>query len=150
MSLRLLTRSFINQRFSTRLVAQRLYATKRYTASHEWISIDNGVGTIGITDYAQSALGDVVYVEVPEADTDVEIEDTVGVVESVKSTSDIYSPLSGTIVESNDQVTKNTKLINKSPEKDGWLFKVKFSSQDEVDALLSETDYKKLIEESDH
>ncbi|KAJ2542683.1 glycine cleavage system H-protein subunit [Coemansia sp. RSA 1933] len=150
MSLRLLTRSLLNQRISTRLVAQRMYATKKYTASHEWISIDNGVGTIGITDYAQNALGDVVYVEVPEVDTEVQIEDTVGVVESVKSTSDIYSPLTGTVVESNEELTKNTKLINKSPEKDGWLFKVKFSSQDEVDALLNEVDYKKLIEASDH
>ncbi|KAJ2859236.1 glycine cleavage system H-protein subunit [Coemansia erecta] len=148
MSLRLLTRSLLTQRISTRLVAHRMYATKKYTASHEWISIDNGVGTIGITNYAQNALGDVVYVEVPEADTDVEVDDTVGVVESVKSTSDIYSPLSGKIVESNDEVTKNTKLINKSPENDGWLFKVKFSSQEEVDALLDEADYKKLIEES--
>ncbi|KAI9506597.1 glycine cleavage system H-protein subunit [Coemansia spiralis] len=151
MSLRLLTRSFISQRISSsRLALPRFYATKKYTESHEWVSIEDGVGTIGITDYAQNALGDVVYVEVPEVDSEVELDETVGVVESVKSTSDIYTPLSGTIVAANKAVVSNTKLINKSPETDGWLFKVKFSSQDEVDALLNEADYKKLIEEPDH
>ncbi|KAJ2504332.1 glycine cleavage system H-protein subunit [Coemansia sp. RSA 2049] len=128
---------------------RRGYAAKKYTESHEWISIDSGVATVGITEYAQNALGDVVYVEVPDPDSEVAADDVVGVVESVKSSSDIYSPLTGTIVDSNALVTKNCKLINKSPEKDAWLFKVKFSSQSEVDALLDEAAYKKLIEESD-
>ncbi|KAJ2425563.1 hypothetical protein GGF41_002375, partial [Coemansia sp. RSA 2531] len=114
-----------------------------------WIEINKDVATIGITDYAQNALGDVVYVEVPEVGVRVEFDETVGVVESVKSTSDIYSPLTGEITAANSDVVKNTKLINKSPENDGWLFKVKFESQEEVDALLNESDYKKLTE-SDH
>ncbi|KAJ2372263.1 glycine cleavage system H-protein subunit [Coemansia sp. RSA 2607] len=149
MSLRLLTKSFVSQRISPSLFS-RFYATKKYTASHEWISVEDGVGTVGITEYAQNALGDVVYVEVPEVDTEVELDEVVGVVESVKSTSDIYSPLSGKIVEANEKVVESSKLINASPEKDGWLFKVKFSSQDEVDKLLDEAAYTKLIEESDH
>ncbi|KAJ2003426.1 glycine cleavage system H-protein subunit [Coemansia thaxteri] len=152
MALRVLSKTFLSQRLTGAqrgTIALRFYATKKYTASHEWIEIDNGVGTVGITDYAQNALGDVVYVEVPEVGTQVEFDETVGVVESVKSTSDIYSPLTGEITASNDKVVANTKLINKSAESDGWLFKVKFSSQQEVDALLNESDYKMLIE-SDH
>ncbi|KAJ1959811.1 glycine cleavage system H-protein subunit [Dipsacomyces acuminosporus] len=152
MSFRLLTKSFVSQRVAlNRTIPSlaRFYATKKYTASHEWIEIDNGVGTVGITDYAQSSLGDIVYAEVPEVGTVVELDDTVGVVESVKSTSDIYTPLSGEIVEANESVISNTKLINKAAESDGWLFKVKFSSQEEVDNLLDEAAYKKLTE-GDH
>ncbi|KAJ1820334.1 glycine cleavage system H-protein subunit [Coemansia sp. RSA 2671] len=146
MSLRILSKSFFAQRLASSV---RFYATKKYTSSHEWIEINKGVATIGITDYAQNALGDVVYVEVPEVGNRVEFDETVGVVESVKSTSDIYSPLTGEITDANAEVVKNTKLINRSPEKDGWLFKVKFESQEEVDNLLDESEYKKLTE-SDH
>ncbi|KAI9474771.1 hypothetical protein LPJ78_004875 [Coemansia sp. RSA 989] len=119
----------------------------KYTESHEWVKIDDGVATIGITDYAQNALGDVVYVEVPEVDAEVELDEVVGIVESVKSTSDIYTPLSGTIVDANQKVVENNKLINRSPEADGWLFKIKFSSQDELEKLLDAAQYKKLTEE---
>ncbi|KAJ2776067.1 hypothetical protein H4R18_005873 [Coemansia javaensis] len=122
----------------------RRHLTK-YTKSHEWVKIDKGVGTIGITDYAQSSLGDVVYVEVPEVGAEVTPEEPVGVVESVKSTSDIFSPLTGTIVDANKEVVGNTKLINKAAETDGWLFKVKFSSEAELDELLSAAEYKKHI-----
>ncbi|KAJ2874646.1 glycine cleavage system H-protein subunit [Coemansia aciculifera] len=146
MALRILSKSFLSQRLATPI---RYYATKKYTSSHEWIEINKDVATIGITDYAQNALGDVVYVEVPEVGARVEFDETVGVVESVKSTSDIYSPLTGEITAANSDVVKNTKLINRSPEKDGWLFKVKFEDQEEVNALLDEADYKKLTE-SDH
>ncbi|KAJ2496264.1 glycine cleavage system H-protein subunit [Coemansia sp. RSA 1972] len=131
---------------SARRMAYRSFVTK-YTESHEWVRIDGDTATIGVTDYAQNALGDVVYVEVPEADLEVEAEDVVGIVESVKSTSDIYSPLSGTIIEGNQNVVANTKLVNKSPEEDGWLFKIKFSDKEQLDALLDATKYKQLIEE---
>ncbi|KAJ1851912.1 hypothetical protein GGH12_005949 [Coemansia sp. RSA 1822] len=134
-------------RFAPRVrMACRGFVTK-YTESHEWVRIDGDTATIGVTDYAQNALGDVVYVEVPEADTEVEAEDVVGIVESVKSTSDIYSPLSGTIVEGNASVVANTKLVNKAPESDGWLFKIKFSDKAQLDALLDATKYKQLIED---
>ncbi|KAJ1731546.1 hypothetical protein LPJ61_002484 [Coemansia biformis] len=121
----------------------------KYTKSHEWVKIEQGVGTVGITNYAQSALGDVVYVEVPEVGIEATPDEPVGVVESVKSTSDIYSPLSGTIVDANQAVVESTKLINKSPEADGWLFKVKFSSADEIDQLLDLAAYKQLTESDD-
>ncbi|KAJ2798764.1 glycine cleavage system H-protein subunit [Coemansia furcata] len=150
MALRILSKSFLAQRLApVHLAAMRGYATKRYTSSHEWVEINKGEATIGITNYAQNALGDVVYVEVPEVGTRVEFDEVVGVVESVKSTSDIYSPLTGEITDANTEVVKNTKLINKSPEQNGWLFKVKFEDQAEVDNLLDEADYKKLTE-SDH
>ncbi|KAJ1836213.1 hypothetical protein IWW55_000045 [Coemansia sp. RSA 2706] len=122
----------------------------KFTESHEWVRIDGAVATVGITDYAQAALGDVVYVEVPTVDDVVEADDVVGIVESVKSTSDILSPVSGTIVEANQSVVDNTKLINSKAESDGWLFRIRFSSQDELDKLMSATEYKKLTEEGDH
>ncbi|KAJ1665045.1 glycine cleavage system H-protein subunit [Coemansia sp. RSA 1694] len=152
MALRILSKSFFAQRLlatQKTSVGFRFYATKKYTSSHEWIEINKDIATIGITNYAQNALGDVVYVEVPEVGARVEFDETVGVVESVKSTSDIYTPLTGEITAANKSVVANTKLINKSPEADGWLFKVKFENQEEVDALLDEADYKKLTEEDD-
>ncbi|KAJ1898866.1 glycine cleavage system H-protein subunit [Kickxella alabastrina] len=148
MSFRVLTKSFVSQRLTPSLL-HRTFATKKYTPSHEWISIDKNIGTVGITEYAQNSLGDVVYVEVPEEGTEVELGDVVGAVESVKSASDIYSPLTGEIVEANQAVTEKTKLINSAPETDGWLFKVKFTNQEEVDNLLDEAAYKKLTE-ADH
>ncbi|KAJ2790457.1 glycine cleavage system H-protein subunit [Coemansia guatemalensis] len=141
----------LSRRFGQRLFATipqrtilRGYVTK-YTESHEWIKIDKNIGTVGITDYAQKELGDIVYVEVPEVGIETEPDTPVGVVESVKSTSDIYSPLTGEIVEANQNVVNKTKLINTAAESDGWLFKVKFSSQEEVEKLLDEKQYKDLI-----
>ncbi|PIA15968.1 glycine cleavage H-protein [Coemansia reversa NRRL 1564] len=134
--------------FSLQQKVIRGYVTK-YTESHEWVKIENNIGTVGITDYAQKELGDIVYVEVPEVGMQTEPDTPVGVVESVKSTSDIYSPLTGEIVDANQNVVSKTKLINTAAETDGWLFKVKFSSQDEVDKLLNATEYKDLIG-SDH
>ncbi|KAJ2708957.1 hypothetical protein H4R19_004488 [Coemansia spiralis] len=124
----------------------RRHLTK-YSKDHEWVKIDQGVGTVGITDYAQSSLGDIVYVEVPQVGTEATPDEPVGVVESVKSTSDIYSPLSGTILEANQAVVTTTKLLNRAPETDGWLFKVKISDPAEIDELLDLAAYKKLTEE---
>ncbi|KAJ2081534.1 glycine cleavage system H-protein subunit [Coemansia sp. RSA 988] len=145
----------LTRRFGQRLLSfapqraiTRGYVTK-YTESHEWVKIDKNIGTVGVTDYAQKELGDIVYVEVPEVGMQTDPDTPVGVVESVKSTSDIYSPLTGEIVEANQSVVSKTKLINTAAESDGWLFKVKFSSQDEVDKLLDATQYKELIG-SDH
>lgn len=155
MALRVLSQSFLRTRLATpvlpmshMLMHRNWYGTKKYTESHEWIEVNDSEATIGITDYAQNALGDIVYVEVPEVDSEVEIEDVVGVVESVKSTSDIYTPLTGTITAANENVVGNTKLLNQKPETEGWLFKIKFTDQAQVDALLDEAAYKKLTEES--
>ncbi|KAJ2764463.1 glycine cleavage system H-protein subunit [Coemansia nantahalensis] len=127
----------------------RRHLTK-FSKDHEWVKIDQGVGTVGITNYAQSALGDIVYVEIPKAGEEVTPEEPVGVVESVKSTSDIFSPLSGTIVEANPAVLENSKILNKLPETDGWLFKVKISNPAEIEELLDLAAYKKLTEDEDH
>ncbi|KAJ1920920.1 glycine cleavage system H-protein subunit [Mycoemilia scoparia] len=151
MSLRILTQSFIRQRAfapatSTAAFA-RFYATKKFTSSHEWVEVENGVGTVGLTDYAQNSLGDIVYVELPEVDSEVENNDVIGVVESVKAASDIYSPLTGTITETNAELESKPKLINTKPDSDGWLFKIKIANDAEVNDLLDEAAYKKLIED---
>ncbi|CUS14413.1 unnamed protein product [Tuber aestivum] len=97
--------------------------------------------TVGITEYAQKALGEVVYVELPRADAEVEAGEVVGAVESVKSASDILSPLSGTIVEANNELGNNPKLINKSAEGDGWICKIKVDDPEDIEALMSKEDY---------
>ncbi|KAJ3269235.1 hypothetical protein HDV01_001642 [Terramyces sp. JEL0728] len=119
----------------------RTYATRKYTADHEWISITNGIGTFGITDYAQTALGDVVYIEVPSIGDAVKEKDQIGAVESVKAASDIYSPVSGEIVEINEKLQENPGLINTSPYVDGWIAKIKLSNEGELDALMDEKAY---------
>ncbi|KAJ1675879.1 glycine cleavage system H-protein subunit [Spiromyces aspiralis] len=150
MSLRILTQSFIRQRVFTPAFAARFYGTKKFTSSHEWIDVEDGVGTIGLTDYAQKSLGDVVFVELPEVDTEVEAEESVGAVESVKAASEIYSPVAGTIVGINEGLLEKPNTINKSPETDGWLFKIKLSDASEIDKLLDEAAYKSLIESEGH
>ncbi|ORX68789.1 glycine cleavage system H-protein [Linderina pennispora] len=124
----------------------RFYATKKFTESHEWVEVENGIATVGITDYAQHALGDVVYAEVPEVGDSFELGDSVGVVESVKSSSDIVTPVSGEVVEANEAVTANTKLINKAAETDAWLYKIKLSNEEELGQLLDKDAYAKLTE----
>lgn len=123
-----------------------LQSARRYTEDHEWISVSNGVGTVGITDYAQKALGDVVYVEVPEVGTQLAAQDTLGAVESVKAASDIYSPVAGTVVESNKELVNEPTLVNLDPYKAGWLCKIKLSSENDVDSLLDENAYTKFCE----
>ncbi|PVU86741.1 hypothetical protein BB559_000617 [Furculomyces boomerangus] len=146
MSFRIISKGFFSKRMFS-VLPTRFYATKKYTASHEWIEVENGVGTVGITDHAQSALGDVVYVETPEPGTEIEIEGQVGAVESVKAASDLYSPVSGEIIEANALLATKPKLINQSPEKDGWLFKIKLSDETELDQLLDEAKYNELVGE---
>ncbi|CAO3635107.1 unnamed protein product [Mucor hiemalis] len=147
MSLRLLTsrvlaRSYMPvARKSATWAVYRGYATKKYTSDHEWISVDNGVGTFGITDFAQRALGDVVYVETPAVGDVVESGDQVGAIESVKAASDIYSPVSGEVVNVNEALGDEPSLINSSPEEDGWLAKIKVSNPSELDALMDEAAY---------
>ncbi|KAJ3325287.1 hypothetical protein HDU76_013210 [Blyttiomyces sp. JEL0837] len=125
----------------------RLYSTRRFTEDHEWVSVSNGVGTIGITNYAQQALGDVVFVELPEAGTVVKKKETIGAVESVKAASDIYAPLSGTILESNGALADEPSLINKSPESDAWMVKIQIADEKELDGLMDETKYAEFIKE---
>jgi len=116
---------------------------KKYTEDHEWIELDTDgkTGTIGITEYAAKALGDVVYVELPEIGMEVAKGDTIGAVESVKSASDILTPVSGKITEHNKELEEKPGTINKSPESGGWLAKIEVSDLGELDALMSKEDY---------
>ena len=120
-----------------------------YAASHEWLKLgDDGVATIGISDFAQSELGDVVYVELPENGATVSAKDEVSVVESVKTASDIYSPVSGEIVAVNDSLDESPESVNSGPYDEGWLYKIKLSNEAELDELLSAEDYIEKCENS--
>jgi glycine cleavage system H protein len=121
--------------------------TVKYTREHEWIRIEGDMATVGITFYAQEQLGDVVFVELPEADTSADQGTEVAVVESVKAASDIYAPVTGTIIESNEELSDRPELVNEDPENDGWFFKMQLSDPSELDDLLDEADYQAFIQE---
>ncbi|KAI9221555.1 glycine cleavage H-protein-domain-containing protein [Blastocladiella britannica] len=132
-------------------LALRGYASapRRYTKDHEWVAYDSasGVGTIGISKYAADALGDVVFVELPEVGRTVAVKDAVGAVESVKAASDVYAPVSGEIVAANEELESDSGLINSASFTEGWLCKIKLSNPAELEALLDETAYAKHISE---
>lgn len=120
-----------------------------YATSHEWLKLgDDGIATVGISDFAQSELGDVVYVELPENGSLVSAKDEVSVVESVKTASDIYSPVSGEIVAVNEGLDESPELVNSGPYDEGWLFKIKLNNEAELDELLSAEDYIENCESS--
>lgn len=121
-----------------------------YTKEHEWIKIEGEIGTIGITDYAQHALTDIVFVELPQKGTAVEQAKRVTVVESVKSVSDIYAPMSGEIIEVNEALGKNPENINNDPYGNGWIVKIKISSMDQSKTLLSSEQYEQYLKEHQH
>ncbi|MCX7871850.1 MAG: glycine cleavage system protein GcvH [Verrucomicrobiae bacterium] len=116
----------------------------KYTSTHEWVKIDGNIAVVGITDHAQHELSDIVFVELPQVGRKVKAGEACAVVESHKTASDIYSPLSGEIVETNQKVTSDMGLINTAPYGDGWLFKIKISKPDEIQSLLSAVDYSKI------
>ncbi|KAM6498176.1 Glycine cleavage H domain containing protein [Amanita muscaria] len=126
----------------------RTLVTKKYTVEHEAVSFNDttGLGTVYITNYAQKSLGDVVFVELPKPGTEVSLGDQIGAVESVKAASDIYAPVSGIIEEINNELETQPGLLNKSPEDQGWLCKIKLSNTSEMEELLSEDAYKKSYE----
>ncbi len=117
----------------------------KYTKEHEWIKVENGIGTIGITDFAQSELGDIVFVELPEVGRNLTQNETFGTIEAVKAVSDLYSPISGEVVEINETLTINSEKINTSPYDEGWIIKIKFSDEKEIENLLSSDSYRELI-----
>ena len=119
--------------------------TIKYSEDHEWIAIEGDIGTIGITDHAQSLLGDIVFVELPTAGTTVEAGAAVGVVESVKAASDIFTPVSGDITEVNDDLDSEPSLANSEPTGRGWFFKIKLSVPAEIESLMNEISYKEFI-----
>ncbi len=121
-------------------------AEKRFTKDHEWVERDGDVVTVGITEYAQSSLGDIVFVELPEIGREVATGDSIAVVESVKAASDIYAPIAGRIVEVNGAVVDDPALINRDPQGEAWFFRMEPASIGEVDALMDEIAYTALVE----
>jgi glycine cleavage system H protein len=120
-------------------------AELKYTKDHEWIKIEGDTATVGITDFAQGELGDIVYVEVETLDETLEVEEVFGTVEAVKTVSDLFLPLSGEISEFNESLEDEPEKVNTDPYGDGWMIKIKFSDVSEIDNLLSADDYKALI-----
>ena len=117
---------------------------RRYSETHEWVMVDGGVATVGITDYAQAQLGDVVFLELPRVGQHVKAGESFGVIESVKAASDLYSPVDGTILEVNDKLANSPELVNSDPLGEGWLIKVEGAEL--PDRLLDEESYKKQTE----
>jgi glycine cleavage system H protein len=123
----------------------------RYLATHEWARLEeDGTVTVGITDHAQDALGDVVYVELPDEAQDLSAGDEVGVVESVKAASDIYAPISGTVVAINELLDDEPEKVNQDPYGDGWFFKVQPTDTGELDEMLDAEAYQELCEDEEH
>ncbi|KAI4470964.1 glycine cleavage system h protein [Holotrichia oblita] len=119
--------------------------TRFYTDKHEWVEINDKIGTIGISNYAQEALGDVVYAQLPEINASLKQHDECGALESVKAASELYSPVSGCVKEKNTAVEETPSLINTSCYENGWLFKVELSNNDEIKGLMTEDQYKEFL-----
>lgn len=117
-----------------------------YTRNHEWVEVNGSIATIGITDYAQESLGDIVYVELPEVDDELNVDDNLGAVESVKAASDIYTPITGIVIEVNEELEDSPELINDSPY-DYFIAKLKMKDPTELDELLSSNEYKSFVDE---
>ncbi|KAJ8340110.1 hypothetical protein SKAU_G00347430 [Synaphobranchus kaupii] len=129
--------------------ASRLSAALKFTDKHEWVRVEGGVGTVGISNFAQEALGDVVYCGLPEVGTKLDQMEEFGALESVKAASELYSPLTGEVTEINQELAENPGLVNKSCYEKGWLIKMTIDKPEEVDALMEEAAYEKFIKSLD-
>ena len=121
---------------------------KKYSKQHEWISIEGDIATVGITKHAAEMLGDVVFVELPEKGKSIEKEGQAGVVESTKAASDIYTPITGEITETNQSIVDDPSTVNKDPESSAWFFKIKIKNKSELETLMNKADYDKFIKEN--
>ena len=121
---------------------------KKFSKQHEWASVDGDVATIGITKHASEMLGDVVFVELPEKGKNIEKDGQAGVVESTKAASDIYSPIAGKIVETNQSIVDDPAAVNKDPEVNAWFFKIKVKNKSDLDTLMNKVDYEKFVKEN--
>lgn len=119
--------------------------SRYFTQDHEWVDVDGEIATVGITDYAQSQLGDIVFAEVPDEGKELTKGDDAAVVESVKAASDIYAPVSGTVIEGNADLDEEPALVNSSPEEDGWFFKLTLSDPSELEELMDEAAYAAFV-----
>ena len=117
----------------------------KYTKDHEWIKIESNYAIIGVTDFAQSELGDIVFVEVDSIDENLDQEEVFGTIEAVKTVSDLYMPVSGKVIEVNDALEDDPELINTSPYDQGWIIKIEISNKEELDGLIPHKEYKNLI-----
>jgi len=125
-------------------------SNKKFSKQHEWVSVEGDVATIGITKHAVEMLGDIVFVELPKKGKNIEKEDQAGVVESTKAASDVYTPISGEVVESNQSIVDDPSKINSDPENEGWFFKLKIKNKSEIDTLMNEEEYNKFAKESNN
>lgn len=119
--------------------------SRYFTEDHEWVDVDGDIGIVGITEYAQSQLGDIVFVDVPEEGKELSKGDEAAVVESVKAASDVYSPVSGTVIDGNAALADTPGLVNEDPEGDGWFFKLTLSDTDELGELMDEIAYQAFV-----
>ena len=119
----------------------------KYTNEHEWAKVEDSTVTVGISDYAQAELGDVVFVELPEVGSEVSAKDSVATIESVKAVSDIYTPVSGVVLEVNEALSDSSDLVNNEPYESGWIFKIKASDASELEQLLDAGKYQELLTE---
>ncbi|WP_242137521.1 MULTISPECIES: glycine cleavage system protein GcvH [unclassified Sphingomonas] len=119
--------------------------SRYFTEDHEWVDVDGDIGIVGITEYAQSQLGDIVFVDVPEEGKELTKGDEAAVVESVKAASDVYSPVSGTVIDGNAALADTPGLVNEDPEGDGWFFKLTLSDSDELGELMDEVAYQAFV-----
>jgi glycine cleavage system H protein len=120
--------------------------SRYFTDEHEWVEVEGDTATVGITDYAQEQLGDIVFIEVPEVGTELEQGDDAAVVESVKAASDVYAAVSGEVIEVNEALEDEPGLVNSSPEEDGWFFRLTLSDKDELGDLMDEKAYKEFVD----
>ncbi len=120
----------------------------KYTKEHEWLRVEDGIAVVGITEYAQSELGDIVYIEFPEKGKTFSRNDSIGTIEAVKTVADLYAPVSGEIVEVNDELTDSPELVNQDPYQKGWMLKIKLTDPTEVDTLMDSAAYKEHVAEA--
>ena len=117
----------------------------KYTKDHEWLSLDGEVATVGVTDFAQSELGDIVYIEVDTLDSEINSNDVFGTVEAVKTVSDLFMPVNGKVVDVNSSLEDNPEAVNDDPYGEGWIIKIEVSNPSDIDALMNSEEYKNLI-----
>lgn len=121
---------------------------RRYTRTHEWVRVEGDLAVVGVTDFAQSELGDITYLELPQPGTTVQQGESMGVIESVKAASDLYAPVSGEIVEANQRVVDSPELVNKDPYDEAWLVKVRVANAQELDSLMDAEAYRQYLAET--
>lgn len=121
-----------------------------YTKEHEWVYVEGDIATIGISEYATGELGDIVYIELPETGTTVKQMDPIGTIEAVKTVAELFSPLSGEVVEINEEIVNAPEMVNKSPYEDGWFIKIRLTDTGELDVLFSHDEYQEFLGEQDN